>query len=95
MPHIGIRELRQRASEILRRVREGQEEYVVTWHGRPVALLVPVSQRPSEGDHSPLATAAAQRQSSIWEELETLRDEITRSWKSHRTATELVEDGRR
>jgi antitoxin (DNA-binding transcriptional repressor) of toxin-antitoxin stability system len=44
---IGIRELRQRASELLRRVEHG-ETIEITDRGRPVALL----SRPAEG--SPL-----------------------------------------
>jgi prevent-host-death family protein len=41
MERIGVRELRQRASEWLRRVTQG-ESFEVTDRGRPVALLVPV-----------------------------------------------------
>ena len=41
MASIGIRELRQRASEFLRRVEAG-ETIEVTDRGRPVALLTPV-----------------------------------------------------
>jgi len=41
MRSIGIRELRQRASECLRHVREG-ETVQVTDRGRPVAMLVPI-----------------------------------------------------
>jgi prevent-host-death family protein len=41
MTSVGIRELRQRASELLRRVAAG-ETIQVTDRGRPVALLTPV-----------------------------------------------------
>jgi prevent-host-death family protein len=41
MTRIGIRELRQRASEYLRRVEAG-ETLEVTDRGRPVALLSPI-----------------------------------------------------
>jgi prevent-host-death family protein len=41
MATIGIRELRQRASEYLRKVERGQV-VEITARGRPVALLVPV-----------------------------------------------------
>jgi prevent-host-death family protein len=40
MNRIGVRELRQNASEWLRRVQRG-ESFEVTDRGRPVALLVP------------------------------------------------------
>jgi prevent-host-death family protein len=43
MTRIGIRELRQKASQYLRRV-EGGETIEVTDRGRPVALLIPVPQ---------------------------------------------------
>jgi len=43
MASVGIRELRQRASEVLRRVEAG-ETVEVTDRGRPVALLTPVPQ---------------------------------------------------
>jgi len=40
MASIGVRELRQRASELLRRVEQG-ETIEVTDRGRPIALLSP------------------------------------------------------
>ena len=43
MVSVGIRELRQRASELLRRVAAG-ETIEVTDRGRPVALLSPLPQ---------------------------------------------------
>ena len=41
MTEVGVRELRQRASELLRRVEAG-ETFEVTDRGRPVAILGPV-----------------------------------------------------
>jgi prevent-host-death family protein len=43
MTSVGVRELRQRASELLRRVERG-ETIEVTDRGRPVALLSPPPQ---------------------------------------------------
>lgn len=43
MTTVGVRELRQRASELLRLVGEG-ETVEITDHGRPVALLTPLPQ---------------------------------------------------
>jgi prevent-host-death family protein len=43
MASVGVRELRQRASELLRRV-AGGETIEVTDRGRPVALLTPVPE---------------------------------------------------
>jgi prevent-host-death family protein len=44
MTTVGIRELRQRASELLRRVEAG-ETIQVTDRGRPVAVLAPLPDR--------------------------------------------------
>lgn len=43
MATVGVRELRQRASELLRRVAAG-ETIEVTDRGRPVALLAPIPE---------------------------------------------------
>ncbi len=47
MATIGVRELKQHASQVLRRVRERGEEIEVTHHGRVVARLVPVERQRS------------------------------------------------
>ncbi|MBI4729325.1 MAG: type II toxin-antitoxin system prevent-host-death family antitoxin [Acidobacteria bacterium] len=44
MTQVGVRELRQRASELLRRVEAG-EVFEVTDRGRPVAVLAPLRDR--------------------------------------------------
>ena len=48
MPQVGVRELRDRASEILRQVREEKDEYIITYQGSPIALLVPIDQEALE-----------------------------------------------
>lgn len=45
MASVGIRELRQRASELLRRVEDG-ESIQITDRGRPVAVLGPLPEDP-------------------------------------------------
>lgn len=47
MASVGIRELRQRASELLRRVEDG-ESIEITDRGRPVAVLGPLPADPVE-----------------------------------------------
>lgn len=44
MEKVGIRELRDHATEILRRVREEKAQYVVTYQGQLTALLIPLDQ---------------------------------------------------
>ena len=45
MTSVGVRELRQRASELLRRVEDG-ESIQITDRGRPVAVLGPLPDDP-------------------------------------------------
>lgn len=47
MATVGVRELRQRASELLRRVEAG-ESIEITDRGRPVAVLAPLPDDPLE-----------------------------------------------
>ena len=41
---IGMRELKNQASKIVRAVREEMAEYIITVHGEPVAVLRPLTQ---------------------------------------------------
>jgi prevent-host-death family protein len=50
MSLIGVRELREQTSEVIRRVREDRAEYVVTYRGRPVAIILPLDTEHAEAD---------------------------------------------
>ena len=39
---IGIRELKARASEVVRAVKETRARYIITQHGKPAALIIPL-----------------------------------------------------
>lgn len=45
---IGVRELKNKTSSIVRRVREEAAEYVITLHGQPVAILRPIRAEDTE-----------------------------------------------
>lgn len=45
MQQVGVRELREQTTEILRKVHESQAEYIVTRNGEPMALLLPITAR--------------------------------------------------
>ena len=81
MAEVGIRELKNRASEIIRQVREEQVEYVVTYRGRPVARLVPFAVE-EDGERA-------------WQELDQLSQEISARWRSDQSAVELLTEMRR
>jgi prevent-host-death family protein len=85
MEVIGIRELKGRTSEVIRRVREQHEPVAVTFRGRIVARIVPVEQ-PSDRD-AELA--------SVWADLDELAAEIGARWPANVTSTEAVEEIRR
>jgi prevent-host-death family protein len=91
---VGVRELKNRATEILRQVREDQAEYVITYYGRPVAVLLPVDEAWVEGE-AKRAAEATSPSDEVAAELEALRQEIDRSWASGKTGIELVSEQRR
>ena len=90
MPDVGVRELKARASEIIREVREQRARYTITHRGRPVGLLIPI-------DEADVTTQAIGSETSTdaWEELIRLGEEIGRGWQSSKTSTELLSDMRR
>jgi prevent-host-death family protein len=85
---IGVRELKNRASEIVHEVQEREAEYIVTLRGQPVAVLRPFP-REGEGD-----LRQAEREEAL-RKLDLLAEQIARSWRSPKTAGELVEEQRR
>jgi prevent-host-death family protein len=72
MARVGVRELKNQATEILREVRENRAEYVVNYRSRPVAVLLPIDEEwlAEETDRAVEATAASE---DLWAELEALR----------------------
>lgn len=58
MPEIGIRQLKNDASEIIRAVREERMEYIITLRGEPVAVLRPLA--PVERDADAILDLAAE-----------------------------------
>lgn len=83
MVTVGIRELKQQASELIRLVQETGSEIQVTYHGQVVALLVPVNKTKSKN---------AER---AWTQLDSLAAEISVNWKKGLFAATAVSEGRR
>ncbi len=94
MPNVGVRELKNQTTKVIRDVRENRAEYVITYRGRPVAVLLPVAEEWLEAETG-RAVAAAKPGDDVRAELEELRGEIGRSWKSDKTGVELVSEQRR
>jgi prevent-host-death family protein len=94
MPQVGIRELKNDASEIIRAVREERAEYVVTLRGRPVALILPVIEGWSETE-AERAVTATRTNADFWDRMAALGAEIAAKWQSDKTAVQLIEEQRR
>jgi len=84
METIGIRKLKAQATAILRRVREEGTAFEITYRGRVVARLVPVTQATTE----PSVEAFLER-------LDRTAEEIGRHWPVGVSAVETVRDVRR
>jgi len=82
---IGVRELKEQTTRILRRVRERGEEVQVTYRGRPVARLIPVSGRGS----------GKREAAAVWSDLDRLAAQIGARWPVGLKAAEAVREGRR
>ena len=84
METIGVRELRERASEVLRRVRDDGDVFEVSYRGRVIARLVPVAQ--------PETKNALSNFNANWEKLAKA---IGVHWPDGVSAVDAVREGRR
>ena len=86
MKTLGVRELKERISEILRLVEEEGETVEVTKRGEVIAHLVPV--------HKP-QQSVVQADDAVWTDLERLAAEISANWPSDVSAVDAMRDVRR
>jgi prevent-host-death family protein len=84
MVTVGVRELKQRASELVRLVGETGDQIQVTHRGKVVAILVPVESK---------RDAIAERRA--WDNLDSLAAEIGARWPKAVTAAQAVGAARR
>ena len=83
MTTVGIRQLKQQASQLVRMVREQGGEVQITYRGAVVALLIPARRaEPGEGA------------GRAWMELDHLAAEIGARWPAGLSAAEAVAEGR-
>ena len=82
---VGVRELKQHTSQILRQVRQRSVEVQITYRGQIIARLLPVRQTKS--------TLA--RRSTVWTDLDELAAEIGARWRAKVSAVDAVREGRR
>lgn len=92
MSLIGVRELREQTSEVIRRVREERAEYVVTYQGRPVAVILPVDTEQAEAE---IVKASKGAVVGDWERYEQLAEEIRGVWPADVSTQDLIDAVRR
>jgi prevent-host-death family protein len=86
---VGIRELKAKASEIVREVRESGEPVDITVRGQVVARLEPTPVAKSS------RRMTAEELVEYWRELDELAEEISRNWPEGVSAVDAVREQRR
>lgn len=92
MSVIGVRELRQQASEVIRRVREEHIEYVITYQGRPVAILLPLDTERAEEE---MVQTSKRAILDGWERYERLAEELRQAWPGQVATQDVIDAIRR
>lgn len=85
MSEIGVRELKQKTSEIIRKVREERAAYDVTYRGRVVARIVPAGR----------ARYDWQETKQILARMDELAKKISKEWPKGVSAVEAIREDRR
>jgi len=85
MEAVGVRDLKERASEIVRRVREEHASFAVTFRGEVVARIVPEQRgRPTPEDLT-----------EFWDELDQVIANIAEKAPAETSAADVMRDIRR
>jgi prevent-host-death family protein len=85
---IGVRELKNQTSRVIRAIREEMSEYVVTLRGEPVAVLRPLTEEEAQRLRQIETNAAL-------EEMKALAQEVASAWTSEKSGVELIAEQRR
>ena len=81
---IGIRELKSRASEVVRAVKEERTRYVVTQRGKPVAAIIPMD-----------AILPEKKNDDGWEKLLAIRARLAKDKSKKKSSLEILSEMRR
>lgn len=81
---ISIRELKSRASEVVRAVKEERARYVVTQRGKPVAVIVPMD-----------AVLPEKNEEDGWENLLAIRAKLGKEKGNKKSSLEILSEMRR
>ncbi len=89
MRRVGVRELKEHTSQILRQVRDQGEIVDITCSGEVVARLMPVGQPAME------MPIPAEKLREFWERWDELAAEISADWPEGVSAQDAINDVRR
>ena len=81
---IGIRELKSRASEVVRAVKEERARYVITQRGKPVAIIIPTD-----------AMLPEKEEDDGWERLLAIRERLGKGKQNKKSSLEILSEMRR
>lgn len=84
---VGIRELKNRTTQIVRDVREHSEEYIVTLDGVPVARMIPIEQETPQ--------TLLQRKLDVLKRIDEVAEAVSERWPSKVSAAQAVSEQRR
>jgi prevent-host-death family protein len=82
---IGIRELKSRASEVVRAVKEERARYVVTQRGKPVAAIIPMDAILPE----------KKEEKDGWDKLMEIRARLSKDKSKKKSSLEILSEMRR
>ncbi|RPI53160.1 MAG: type II toxin-antitoxin system prevent-host-death family antitoxin [Chloroflexi bacterium] len=85
---VGVRELKNQVSRVIRAVSEEMAEYVITLRGEPVAMLRPLTEE--ERDR-----LREDRVDTALTEMRSLAEEVAAAWTSDKSGVELIAEQRR
>jgi prevent-host-death family protein len=92
MTMIGVRELRQQTAEVLRRIREEKTEYIITYQGQPVAVMLPVDAAAVE---QAILDIGKQGAAQGWDAYAQVADAVRQRWPQATATQSLLDEIRR
>jgi prevent-host-death family protein len=89
---IGMRDLRQRAAEVLRRIREEKTKFIITYRGKPVALLSPLDAKDADEEITEIDKPGT---AEGWETYTQAADAVRNRWPTSLKTETVLDEIRR
>ena len=92
MAMIGVRELRQQTTEVLKKLREEKVEYIITYQGQPVAVLLPLDTIAVE---RAILDIGKQKAVQGWEAYARIAETVRARWPETASTQDVLDEIRR